>query len=239
MVLCKKKTSSGEGIEDMTGERWIWTALDSKSRLLAAHLIGQRTLDDGRKFMNDLKERIAEKPVFTSDELPHYRDTLLEMYHSVVTPEPTGWPGRPQLPFKRILPDVDYATVHKTRENGRVVCVGTRVIFGKKKRILERLADTPSKTINTSFVERSNTDWRLWDAHLCRKSLTFAKSLRWFAAKFAIVVSVYNFVRPHESLSRDKITRKFVPKTPAMAAGIADRPWCLGELLSLPMPCQP
>jgi hypothetical protein len=151
--------------------------------------------------MNDLKSRLEEKPVFTSDELPHYGDALLELYHTVIKPEPTGWPGRPALPYRQIHPDIDYATVHKTRVNGRVVKVDTKVIFGKRKRILQRLAQTPSKTINTAFVERSNTDWRLWDAHLCRKSLTFAKSFRWLAAKFAIVVSVYNFVRPHESLS--------------------------------------
>jgi IS1 family transposase len=237
--LCKKKKCSGEGIKQESGERWIWTALDTKSRLLISHFIGERTLDDGRKFMNDLKTRLEEKPVFTSDELPHYGDSLLELYHTVVKPEPTGWPGRPPRPYKQIHPDIDYATVHKTRVNGRVVKVDTRVIFGKRKRILQRLADTPSKTINTAFVERSNTDWRLWDAHLCRKSLTFAKSLRWLAAKFAIVVSMYDFVRPHESLSRDPDNRKFIPKTPAMAAGVTDRLWSLKELLCLPMLRQP
>lgn len=238
MGLCKKKTCSGERIKRSTGERWIWTALDTKSRLLIGHLIGERTLEDGRAFMKDLKNRLVGKPVFTSDELPHYEDSLLEMFHTVVQPEPTGCRGRPQGPYKKIDSDIDYATVHKTRVNGRIVKVDTRVIFGKRKRILERLVDTPSKTINTSFIERSNANWRLWDAHLCRKSLTFAKSMRWLEAKFAIVVSAYNFVRPHESLSRDQTNRKFIPKTPAMAAGITNRLWGLQELLRLPMPCQ-
>lgn len=238
MVVCKKKKCSPEEVEDEFGETWIWTALDSKSRLLICYLIGERTLGDGKTLMRDLKRRLVAKPVFTSDELPHYEDALLEMYHTVVEPEPTGWPGRPQKPYKQIHSDIDYATVHKTRINGRIVKVDTKVVFGKKKRIIQRLEDTPSNTINTSFVERSNTDWRLWDAHLCRKSLTFAKSLRWLAAKFAIVVSVYNFVRPHESLSRDRFTRKFAPRTPAMAAGVTDRVWRLHDLLSLPMLCQ-
>jgi IS1 family transposase len=240
MGLCKKKKCSPkEAIERGYGDTWIWTALDSTSRLLICYLIGERTLDDGRTFLRDLKKRLVENPVFTSDELPHYEHVLLEMYHTIVEPEPTGWPGRPQKPFKKIHPDIDYATVHKTRVNGRIVKVDTKVVFGKRKRIIQRLATTPSNTINTAFVERSNTDWRLWDAHLCRKSLTFAKSLRWLAAKFAIAVSVYNFVRPHESLSRDQFTRKFIPKTPAMAAGITNRPWSFSELLSLPMLCQP
>lgn len=239
MGICKKKKCSPEEVvEREFGEMWIWTALDSTSRLLICYLIGERTLEEGRMLLRDLTNRLMEKPVFTSDELPHYEDALLEIYHTVVEPKPTGWPGRPQKPYKQIHPDIDYATVHKTRVNGRIVKVDTKVVFGKRKRFMQRLADTPSNTINTSFIERSNTDWRLWDAHLCRKSLTFAKSQRWLAAKFAIAVSVYNFVRPHETLSRDQATRKFVPRTPAMAAGITDRPWNLNNLLNLPILCQ-
>ena len=210
---------------------WIWTAFDSASRLMFCFLIGDRTLEDARVFLKDMVNRLEENPVFTSDELPHYADGLLELFHRIVTPEPTGWVGRPQNPYKEILPEIDYATVHKIRENGRVKQVKQKVVYGKKKRILERLSGTPSTQINTSFVERANANWRLWDAHLCRKSLLFAKSMRWLKAKFAIVVAVYNFVRPHESLSRDKITRKFVPKTPAMAAGVLERPWTIAELL--------
>lgn len=63
-------------------------------------------------------ERIENIPVFTSDELPHYEDSILEMFHHVITPEPTGKRGRPQEPYIEILPEIDYATVHKTRENG-------------------------------------------------------------------------------------------------------------------------
>ena len=124
--------------------------------------------------------------------------------------------------------------IHKIRENGRVVKVEKNVVFRNEERIFERLKDTSSVTINTSFIERSNNNWRLWAAHLTRKILTFAKSIRWLNAKFAIVVAFYNFVRPHESLSRDKITRKFKPKTPAMAAGINNSLWSINLLLWYP-----
>ena len=39
----------------------------------------------------------------------------------------------------------------------------------------------------------------VWDAHLTRKSLMFAKSFRWLKAKFAICVVFYIFIRPHET----------------------------------------
>jgi len=84
---------------------------------------------------------------------------------------------------------------------------------------------------NTSYVERSNLNWRMWDAHYTRKSLMFAKSFRWLKAKFANCVGFYNFIRPHETLSREA-DRIFRPRTPAMAAGVTDHQWTIKALLS-------
>jgi IS1 family transposase len=172
-------------------------------------------------------------PLFTSDELPHYADGLKELFHTSVPHEPTGRRGRPRNPQKVVDKELDYATVHKTREKGRVVKVEKNIVFGSDERIEKRLEQLPSKTVNTSYVERSNLNWRMWDAHLTRKRLTFAKSLRWLKAKFAICVGFYNFIRPHETLSRGH-DRVFRPKTPAMTAGITDHQWTIKELLAYP-----
>jgi len=162
--------------------------------------------------------------------LPPYADGLKELFHKLIPPEPTGRRGRPRRPEKRIDEKLDYATVHKSREKGRVVKVERNIVFGSAKRIEKKMKELPGKTINTSYVERSNLNWRIWDAHLTRKSLMFAKSLRWLKAKFAICVGFYNFIRPHETLSRGE-DRVFRPKTPAMAAGITDHKWSIKELL--------
>ncbi len=71
----------------------------------------------------------------------------------------------------------------------------------------------------------------MWDARLTRKSLMFAKSIRWLKAKFTICVGFYNFIRPHEILIRG-MGRVFRAKTPAMAAGITNHPWTIKELLA-------
>jgi len=188
-------------------------------------------LDDARRFLKDLVSRTMEISLFTSDELPHYTDGLKELFHTLIPQEPTGRPGRPRKSIKRIDEDLDYATVHKTREKGRTVKVETRIIFGSEERINKKLLELPSKKINTSYVERSNLNWRLWDAHLTRKTLNFAKSFRWLKAKFSICVAFYNFIRPHETLSRGE-DRVFRPKTPAMAANITTHLWSIKELLN-------
>ena len=234
MGLCKKKRDLNEQeLEEEFGTKWIWTALDTTTRLIACFLIADRTLQDARHFLKDLVSRTNEMPLFTSDELPHYADGLKELFHTSVPHEPTGRKGRPRNPEKVVDKELDYATVHKTREKGRVVKVEKNIVFGSHDRIERRLEQLPSKTVNTSYVERSNLNWRTWDAHLTRKCLTFAKSLRWLKAKFAICVGFYNFIRSHETLSRGD-DRVFRAKTPAMSAGITDHQWTIRELLAYP-----
>jgi hypothetical protein len=187
--------------------------------------------------LRDLTDRTLTKPLFVSDELPHYGTVLGELFHKLVPVVPTGKPGRPSNPQRVIDADLDYATVHKTRQGAQVVKVERKVIYGSEQRIIERLAKSPSRTINTAYIERSNLDWRLWDAHLARKSPTAARSMRWLKAKFAICVACYNLIRPHATLSRGG-DRIFRAKTPAMEAGVVNHPWTFTELLAYPALCQ-
>ncbi len=227
MGLCKKKKSDEQ---EEIGRKWIWTALDTSTRLLVCFLIRDRSLEDAHCFLKDLVSRIVDLPLFVSDELPHYADGLKELFHHCIEQEPTGRRGRPRKPEKVVNADLDYATVHKTRDKGRVVKVETKIVFGSKKRIEKKIEALPGNKINTSYVERSNLNWRLWDAHLTRKCLTFAKAIRWLKAKFSICVAFYNFIRPHETLSRAE-DRTFKPKTPAMAANITNQLWSINDLL--------
>jgi IS1 family transposase len=233
MDLCKKKKSSDDpgDLENQYGQTWIWTAIDAPTRLLITFWIGGRELDDARRLLRDLTDRAQNKPLFVSDELPHYATVLGELFHKLVPAVPTGKPGRPCNPQRIIDPDLDYATVHKTRQGAQVVKVERQIVYGSEQHIFERLAESPSRTINTAYIERSNLDWRLWDAHLARKSPTAARSVRWLKAKFAICVACYNLIRPHETLSRSQ-DRVFRPKTPAMEARVVDHRWTFAELLA-------
>src|SRR4030066_1878509 len=111
----KKTAVSAEDHARGFGRTWVWTALDPVSKLIIRHLKGERTLEYCRRFIKDLASRLKNKPLFTSDELDHYADALLEQYHTVEKPEATGRPGRPRKPRKVIDPDLDYAIVTKVR----------------------------------------------------------------------------------------------------------------------------
>jgi hypothetical protein len=133
--------------------------------------------------------------------------------------------------------DLDYATVHKTREKGHITKVERKVVFGTEESIKKRLEASPSRKINTAYIERSNGTLRLCDGHLTRKSPKFAKSLGWLKAKLAITLVSYNFITPHSTLSRNKDKTK-TPTTPAMKAGVVDHQWTYYELLKAPNLCQ-
>jgi len=92
----KRKRVSDQGL----GKKWIWTAIDTPTRLIVCFLIGDRTFEDARRLLKDLVSRTKEPPLFTSDELPHYADGLKELFHKLIEPEPTGQPGRPRKPEK-------------------------------------------------------------------------------------------------------------------------------------------
>ena len=116
------------------GQTWIWAAIDSSTRLIVCYLVGNRTLESCRKFLKDLSSRACNIPLFTSDELVHYKTILSEIYSTEIPVEKTGKRGRPRKPIKVIEPDLDYATVSKTREKGKVVKVETNIVFGDEKR---------------------------------------------------------------------------------------------------------
>ena len=101
--------------------------------MIISFFVGQRTLEDCDLFMKDLIARIRTKPLFTSDELPHYQAALAKHFSHLEDQPKTGKRGRPRKPKIVIDPELKYTTVHKTRDNGRVVKVERKEIFGDPK----------------------------------------------------------------------------------------------------------
>jgi IS1 family transposase len=207
--------------------------MDSATRLIICHLVGDRTLESCREFLKELSSRVDNIPLFTSDELVHYKTVLGEIYSEEIPVEKTGKRGRPKNPERKIDPQLDYATVHKTRENGKVVKVERRIIYGDEKRIDEKIAKGPGKKINTSYIERANGTMRQTDAHIRRKSLTFAKEMPYLKARLAVIVLVYNCIREHGTLSKNPDKTR-TPRTPALVAKLIDKNWTIDSAFKKP-----
>lgn len=220
--LCKKKKAlSEEDFEKEYGRHWIWASIDPESKLIINFFIGQRTLEDCRIFIKDLISRIKTKPLFTSDELPHYETALLEHYSHLEEQPKTGKRGRPQRPKQVVDPDFFCATVHKVRNNGKVVKVERTIRYGSSQAVENVIASSKaSKQINTSFIERANLTLRNHNKKLSRKTLCFAKRKKALEAQTNICMVYYNFSRPHRSLMLKTADGSRVETTPGMAANL-------------------
>ena len=73
MDLCKKREAlSDEVFERQNDCHWIWESLVPESKLIIGFFIEQRTLEDFKSSIHEFIGRIRSKPLFTSDEFPHY-----------------------------------------------------------------------------------------------------------------------------------------------------------------------
>jgi hypothetical protein len=174
--------------------------------------------------------------LFTSDELPHYETALVEHFSHLETQPKTGNQGLPKKQRVVIDPELLYTTVHKTRDNGKMVKVNRTVIFGNPKRIDHAIeASNVRNRINISFIERTNLTLRNHNRKLTRKTLCFAKIKQSLEAQTTIVVTYYNFSTPHRGLTLISSMGKKIKRTPAIAANIIDHIWPMGEILAYPI----
>ncbi len=123
--------------------------------------------------------------------------------------------------------DIDYAVLQKIYGNdpegqkrySPAKCIGVegKVVTG----------NPDPEHVSTSYVERANLTMRMGMRRFTRLTNGFSKKIENHAAAVALHFQFYNFARPHKSLKNP------YPRTPAMAAGISDHIWSLGEIAGL------
>jgi IS1 family transposase len=83
--------------------------------------------------------------------------------------------------------------------------------------------------ISTSYVERQNLTIRMGSKRFARLSNGFSKKIDCHLAAISLHVAFYNLCRTHEALRM----------TPAMALGITDRVWSVGDLIEAALKAVP
>ena len=113
----------------------------------------------------------------------------------------------------------------KQRENGRVIGVEFRPIYG----------DGEELQIHTVYVERTNLTSRHMNGRLVRKTLGFSKKVEMLRASCAWEDLVYNWGRSVKTLRVEVNdgTRRWQLRSPAVAAGLTDHIWSIEEILIL------
>ena len=180
-IHCKENTvARAKSAPPEAGDSWTWTALDSESKLIvsyrvSSHRDGQAALE----FMDDLAQRLEDRPQLSTDGLKAYRETVWEAFGG----------------------DVDFAQIIKTygkdgeadeRKYSPAKC------NGMEKLVVQGAPDLDAA--NTAYVERHNLTMRMQMRRFTRLTNGFSKKLEKHAAMQAVYFYAYNHVKPHGSV---------------------------------------
>jgi len=130
-----------------------------------------------------------------------------------------------------IWKDLCIVTVIKRTEKKHVVEVTRRLTLGKEQQANDLLNQSQGGSVwNTAFIERLNGTMRERLASLTRKCRHAAHRLEALETGMYLIGCTYNLCFPHHELSH---ARHFgSPCTPAMASGLTDHIWRVGEVLT-------
>jgi IS1 family transposase len=187
------------------GDVWTFTAICADTKLVPSWLVGERTSDDAEVFLRDLASRMAGRIQLSTDGHRMYEATVGQAFGH----------------------EVDWAQIQKHYAADRSqpgkysppVCTGTKRIPLK--------GDPDPDRISTSYVERQNLTMRMGMRRFTRLTNGFSRKVENLAHAVSLHFLHYNFARPHASLKDP------YPRTPAMAAGVADHIWTLDEIAAL------
>ena len=130
----------------------------------------------------------------------------------------------------------------KKRICRRLVSVSKRLVFGSWPLVQQRLAASGWQ-VNTAFIERLNLSIRQHVPGLGRRVNTLALSPTGLVQQVTLFQLYYNFCLPHATLKvalKNNLTRqKWQQRSPAMAVGLTDHLWSLGEVLAFRVPPWP
>jgi transposase-like protein/IS1 family transposase len=183
------------------GSVWCWLALDSESKLIISHHIGNRDAESAWEFIRDLRERTEGVYQLTTDGLRAYVDAV-DAHFDV---------------------HVHYAQLIKLY-SGPDITTGPDW-FGATSRVTGTIPSVRSgqpepRFISTSHVERLNLSVRTHLRRYVRRTNAHSRKLANHKACVTLWVAWYNFCRVNTAIR----------VTPAMAAGITDHIWKLEEL---------
>jgi IS1 family transposase len=191
------------------GDQYTYVALASSTRAIIGYRTGKRDTETTDLFIRDLRDRVLGVPEISTDGYHPYKNAIRDAFG------------------KRVAHGVinkTYSVTHlavteasRRYSPAQVVAVQRDVVSG-----------VPAE-ISTSYVERQNLTLRMASKRFARLSNGFSKKLEPHLCAVSLHVAFYNLCRVHEALR----------STPAMALGIADRVWTIGDLIDAALATQP
>lgn len=224
-------------VKSQKGTLWMALALQVSNRLwLGGAIRAHRDYSLIEELINQVRKMALCRPLLIAvDGLSSYVTAVQSAFRS---PLRLGRLGRPKL-----IPWLDVQIVQVVkRKSTQGLEIERRIVQGCRKQV-EQLIQSSQQggVINTAFIERFNATARQRLACLARRSRSLVRSQQTLHDAMYLFGTVYNFCTPHQSLrlsllvgSRAK--RRWVQRTPALAARLTDHIWSVQELLLVNVP---
>jgi IS1 family transposase len=200
----KQSNTPAEGRGVGRGDVWTWTAIEADSKLIISWAVGGRDAETASIFIQDVKDRLANRVQLTTDGYQRYLDAVEASFGM----------------------DVDYAMLIKLygqshegsvqeRRYSPARVIGTRV---------ETIQGAPNAHYtSTSYAERQNLTMRMQMRRFTRLTNAFSKKFDNHCHALALYFVWYNFVKLHKAHRL----------SPAMAAGITNKLWSVEDIVAL------
>jgi transposase-like protein len=200
---------------------WLASAVAPRREGLLVHLLLRRTL-----------AMLAGRAILLAvDGFSAYVTAARAL---VRVPERTGRRGRPCLVWPQGFALAQVVKAGLQRGAGIV----RRIVVGTEATVTSALtASRGGASINTAYIERLNAMLREHLAPLVRRRRAPAHGAAVVEDGLHLLRLAYNWCWAHESLRLRAVGmgRRYLERTPAMAAGLADHSYTLGELLRRPV----
>jgi IS1 family transposase len=184
------------------GDQWVFVALDAETKLVPSFCIGKRSAGTTAAFIDDLSQRIENRPQITTDGFRFYVNAVERSFGA----------------------DVDFAQLVKLYgdygQHDHAAKYSPSPIIEVISKV--RQGNPDADHISTSYVERQNLTMRMQMRRFTRLTNAFSKKLENLKAAIALHFAFYNFCRVHKTLR----------VTPCMEAKITDHVWNMTELLA-------
>jgi len=218
---------------------WMAMAMQVQTRLWLGGEISQHR---DKYLMRALMQRVRHcalcRPLLVCvDGCQAYIDAIRKAFREPIR----GQAGRPRL---RPWDGIFIAQVIKQYAQKRVVGVKRHLVQGTQAQIDALVQKTQGRgVINTAYIERLNATFRSRIAALVRRGRALARQIPTLHDGMYLVGTVYNFCTYHKSLRVplyvSNYRRRWLRRTPAIAAGITDHRWTVEELLTFQVPPPP
>jgi len=217
------------------GRVWVHAALSVVSRFLLDLRVGARSLEMAKQLAASVAlccQAGCKLPLLLIDNHLPYPKAILEVWGRIKHGRRRRGRGRKKHPRLKPPPGLLVGVVDKLRDaTGNLLGVKTRALFGRLKEIRRRVVELGiGQQINTAHLERLNATLRGQQARLARRTRSVSRAEQWLQWALALWRDLYNWTRPHRSLAG---------RTPAMAIGLADRPWSVQEYIWHPVHVSP